>query len=150
MRDEYRKKLRILADRMEKAQDGKSKEIPNNGFNVIHNIWDSYQPVTDMLLDNDWPNQQIDRVELAITEMVMNAIIHGNRCSDRHFVKISYALHEETLEVSVKDEGTGFDGNDLSQTFGDEDLLKSYGRGLHMIKSNKKGREEKDEDETKG
>ena len=114
----------------------KSKGIPDNGFNVIHNIWESYQPVTDMLLDNDWPNQQIDRVELAISEMVMNAIIHGNRGSDRHFVNISYALHEETLEVSVKDEGAGFDGNDLSQTFGDEDLLKICGRGLHMIKSN--------------
>jgi hypothetical protein len=30
-----------------------SKEIPDNNFNIIHKIWDSYQPVTDMLLDND-------------------------------------------------------------------------------------------------
>ena len=114
----------------------RSKGIPYNGFNVIRNIWDSYQPIEDSLLDSGWPDKQIDRVEAAISEMVMNAIMHGNLCSDRHFVRISYALHEETLEVSVKDEGDGFDGNELSQTFGDEDLLKSYGRGLHLIKSN--------------
>lgn len=102
------------------------------GRAVMHGLSDSYGPVVEKLKSAQWPDGRISQVELAISEMIINAIMHGNMCSNQCMVELSYTLHDGELEISVADEGPGFDSKTLSQSIG-ENMLMEGGRGLHMI-----------------
>lgn len=102
------------------------------GRAVMHTLSDSYGPVIEKLKNAQWPDGRISQVELAISEMVINAIMHGNMCSNQCMVELSYTLHDGELEISVADEGAGFDSKTLSQSI-EDNMLMEGGRGLHMI-----------------
>ncbi len=99
---------------------------------VVGEISEATAPIISALKDGGWEAKQVSAVELALEEMVMNALMHGNHCSARFRVEISYLLHSDVLEVCVSDEGFGFDSRALPQSINAEELLES-GRGHHII-----------------
>lgn len=103
-----------------------------NGVRTINDLSESYEFITNKLLDNGWPQKNISRVKIALDEIIVNAILHGNLCSDSYIVTVSHILHRDILEVCVTDEGIGFGSFNIAQGFTEEDLLKESGRGLFM------------------
>ncbi len=111
-----------------------SKNIDSEStFREIHHLEDTYKPIIEKLSQDGWSAQKMNEIEVSLGELVINAIMHGNLASDIHNVQISHILHNGILEVSVFDEGKGFDGAKLSQVIEEDDLLKESGRGLSMI-----------------
>ena len=103
------------------------------GIMVVNTIADSYASIVEKLEKADWPAEKIKGIKTVVEELVINAVMHGNLCSDQYTVKISNILDCDLLEVCVADEGGGFESSQLSQTIEEEDLLRESGRGLHII-----------------
>jgi serine/threonine-protein kinase RsbW len=86
-------------------------------------------------LDDD----AIHWVGVAVRESVINAIKHGNEGDDRKQVHVEFApLDDEAppgLSIRVRDEGSGFDPSTLPDCLAPENLLKSSGRGIFLIRS---------------
>lgn len=78
--------------------------------------------------------QQRDRILLPLSEAVNNAILHGNQLQEDTSVSIVVTLQKQFLTISVKDEGTGFDPDDLPDPLKEENLLKEGGRGIYLIR----------------
>jgi serine/threonine-protein kinase RsbW len=78
-------------------------------------------------------------VSVAIRESVINAIKHGNRNdSSKHvFVEFETArpLDVAELTIRVRDQGEGFDPGMLADPLAPENLLKSSGRGIFLIRN---------------
>jgi serine/threonine-protein kinase RsbW len=74
-------------------------------------------------------------MSVAVRESVVNAIKHGNRQNEKKRVKVSFVIHPQALEVSVLDEGPGFDPGRIPDPVADENLLKADGRGIFFMKS---------------
>ena len=78
-------------------------------------------------------------VGVAIRESVINAIKHGNQndASKRVFVEFDTSPNREgsELRIRVRDEGEGFDPESLANPLAPENLLKSSGRGIFLIRS---------------
>jgi serine/threonine-protein kinase RsbW len=74
-------------------------------------------------------------IEMSIREIVSNAIQHGNKCDLGKFVKIEYRFDREKFHVQIEDEGNGFDFNHLPDPCNSENLLKSSGRGIFLVRS---------------
>jgi serine/threonine-protein kinase RsbW len=76
-------------------------------------------------------------VGVAIRESVINAIKHGNRndSSKRVFVEFETAASVPHLAIRVRDEGEGFDPETLADPLAPENLLKSSGRGIFLIRN---------------
>jgi serine/threonine-protein kinase RsbW len=76
---------------------------------------------------------------VAIRESVINAIKHGNRndTSKHVFVEFETAsdVEEPKLLIRVRDEGEGFDPEAIADPLAPENLLKSGGRGIFLIRS---------------
>ncbi len=104
----------------------------SDGF-IIHKLSDLYDPITQMLKNARWADKRINQVELAVSEMVVNAIMHGGMC-DNCPVELSYILHDDELEICVTDEGPGFDSKTLPQSI-EGNLLMGGGRGHHIIRA---------------
>lgn len=73
-------------------------------------------------------------IMLAVTEAVSNAIIHGNEFDPAKSVYILFEFNTPILIVKVKDEGKGFDPSKLPSPVEDDNLLKSGGRGVYLMK----------------
>jgi serine/threonine-protein kinase RsbW len=77
-------------------------------------------------------------VGVAIRESVINAIKHGNRndASKRVFVEFETDRSESPeLLIRVRDQGEGFDPETLADPLAPENVLKSSGRGIFLIRN---------------
>jgi serine/threonine-protein kinase RsbW len=101
-------------------------------FEMLEMVQTVLTHVTGMLrLDDDAAHY----VSVAIRESVVNAIKHGNRGDAAKRVAVEFLLHPGALEVTVQDEGTGFDPAGVPNPLADENLLKADGRGIFFMRS---------------
>jgi serine/threonine-protein kinase RsbW len=72
---------------------------------------------------------------ISLTEAANNAMIHGNKCDQSKHVTIDYELdgRGKNLTFIVKDEGPGFDYNNLPDPTAPENLEKTHGRGVFLM-----------------
>jgi len=73
-------------------------------------------------------------IMIAVTEAVNNAIKHGNANNSSKNVFLSLTLDENLLKFVVKDEGSGFDHDNLPDPTASENLEKPGGRGIFLMK----------------
>ena len=108
-------------------------------FTSAFEMLDFVQVVSDHLarrvgLDED----AMHWVSVAIRESVINAIKHGNRndSSKRVFVEFGTSMGEvPELSIRVRDQGEGFDPELVANPLDPENLLKSSGRGIFLIRN---------------
>jgi serine/threonine-protein kinase RsbW len=101
---------------------------------------DLVQAVTDRLGRQVGLNDEsLHSVSVAVRESVINAIKHGNRHDPRKRVHLEFTLlageEPQGLAVRVRDEGPGFDPQNVPDCLAPENLLKCSGRGIFLIRS---------------
>jgi serine/threonine-protein kinase RsbW len=77
-------------------------------------------------------------VGVAIRECVINAIKHGNRydATKRVFVEFITALDDaREMTILVRDQGQGFEPEEVADPLAPENLLKGSGRGIFLIRN---------------
>jgi serine/threonine-protein kinase RsbW len=82
-----------------------------------------------------YSQDDIFAVHLAVEEAFLNAIKHGNQNDPKKGIKIDCSVDEQKVEISVTDNGDGFDPNDVPDPRIGENLYKLQGRGLFLIRS---------------
>ena len=109
-------------------------------FHSSLGMLDFVQMVSDHIarmvgLDDD----SIHWVNVAVRESVINAIKHGNCCDVDKRVHVEFTSLQDDggpgLAVRVRDEGCGFDPAMLADPRAPENLLKSNGRGIFLMRS---------------
>lgn len=74
-------------------------------------------------------------VGMAVREAVANAIKHGNRLDLRKKVTVTFDLRGDDLEITISDEGAGFDPGKVSDPLNPQNLMKTSGRGIFYMKT---------------
>jgi serine/threonine-protein kinase RsbW len=108
-------------------------------FSSAFEMLDFVQVVSDHLarsvgLDED----SLHWVSVAIRESVINAIKHGNKSdAAKHvFIEFETAMgNAPELAIRVRDQGEGFDPETVANPLDPENLLKSSGRGIFLIRN---------------
>jgi serine/threonine-protein kinase RsbW len=108
-------------------------------FHSTFDMLDFVQVVSDHVgrmsgLDED----AIHWVGVAVRESVINAIKHGNSNDESKKVHVEFTrldAGETGVAIRVRDEGPGFDPETLPDCLAPENLLKSSGRGIFLIRS---------------
>ena len=72
---------------------------------------------------------------ISVNEAVRNGIIHGNKYDTLKQVEIIYHIEEERLGIEIKDEGSGFNLDNVADPLKPENLLKPGGRGILFMRS---------------
>jgi serine/threonine-protein kinase RsbW len=73
-------------------------------------------------------------IMIAVTEAVNNAIKHGNEGDKSKNVSLSLSLKDSLIQFVIKDEGSGFDYENLPDPTSPENLEKIGGRGIFLMK----------------
>lgn len=74
-------------------------------------------------------------VGLAVREAVINAIVHGNREDPELEVHVTLSAGGSGLEAKVRDRGGGFDPSATPDPTEGDQVLKSSGRGLLLMRA---------------
>lgn len=72
-----------------------------------------------------------DAMQIAFEEALTNAIVHGNNNDYSKNVNISFNIKQNMLEISIEDEGSGF--NYKAIKINNDDVYKKNGRGILLI-----------------
>ncbi|GAB3653029.1 anti-sigma F factor [Echinicola sediminis] len=73
-------------------------------------------------------------IMISVTECVSNAIIHGNGGDANKSVKLELNFLDDQLKFIIEDEGEGFDYENLQDPTAPENIEKSGGRGVFIMK----------------
>ena len=79
--------------------------------------------------------EAVHYMSVAVRESVVNAIKHGNKLDEARRVSIEFLVQDNALEISVQDQGAGFDPGQVPDPVAEENLLKAYGRGIFFMRS---------------
>ena len=74
-------------------------------------------------------------VGMAVREGVANAIKHGNRLDERKRVFATFEVVNSHLAIRIRDEGEGFDPNQVADPLNPQNLMKTSGRGIFYMKT---------------
>jgi serine/threonine-protein kinase RsbW len=75
------------------------------------------------------------KVGMAVRESMVNAVVHGNRYSAQKKVRFSVTIEPERFVIQIADEGEGFDFDSIPDPLAPENLMKTSGRGIFLIRS---------------
>jgi serine/threonine-protein kinase RsbW len=97
---------------------------------------DLVQTLTDCITDfMGFDDDTAHWIGMSVRESVTNAIQHGNKLDPNKRVDIRFEVALDHLEITVKDEGKGFQIDLLPNPLDPENLLKPSGRGIFYIRS---------------
>ena len=70
---------------------------------------------------------------IAALEATNNAITHGNKFNEEKQVEIIFAMDNQKILLTVKDEGSGFDYQHIPDPTSPENLENMSGRGVFLM-----------------
>lgn len=77
------------------------------------------------------------RIGMAVRECMVNAVVHGNRYNRNKtvhvFVTVEPSGKHTRLTIRIRDQGEGFEMNEVPDPLHDTNLLRHSGRGLFLM-----------------
>ncbi len=98
-------------------------------------IADVYKLILPGLQANNFSEDDTFAVHLALEEAFINAVKHGNKMKPSKAVRIDYAVESDKIEISMTDEGEGFDPEVIPDPRYGDNLYKPAGRGMLLMRS---------------
>jgi len=80
-------------------------------------------------------DEDLHKITMSVREAAVNAVLHGNAYDPGKKITVAYETTPETLAITISDEGGGLDPAALPDPLAEENLLKTSGRGIFLIRS---------------
>ena len=90
--------------------------------------------IEELLKAHRYSERDIFGIRLALEEALVNAIKHGNQMDRTKKVHIAYRVNPERFDIHIRDEGTGFDPEDVPDPTALENLERPCGRGVFLMR----------------
>jgi serine/threonine-protein kinase RsbW len=92
------------------------------------------EPVAAVMTEHGYRDKDVFGMRLALEEALVNAIKHGHRGNTSLVVRVHYQVTHEQVLVTVEDQGPGFDPGSVADPLAAENLERSCGRGLLLMR----------------
>ena len=106
--------------------------------NTLRSDPDIISPLVDQLVRfiARYRNEDNFEIELALSEALANAIVHGNRADSQKRVFVSCRCSTDgEVSITVQDEGQGFDVDAVPDPTTPDNRLGTGGRGIYLMKA---------------
>ncbi len=82
-----------------------------------------------------YAEEDIFAIHLSLEEALTNAVRHGNQSDPSKTVTVEVLISPEKFDISIADQGSGFNPEALPDPRQDENLYKTEGRGVLLIRA---------------
>jgi serine/threonine-protein kinase RsbW len=92
------------------------------------------QGVMDIVRQMNCAAGKEDDIELALTEALANAVVHGAKADPSKIIECDVACDEARgMLIVVRDPGSGFDPQAIPSPVCGENIYSNHGRGIYLI-----------------
>jgi serine/threonine-protein kinase RsbW len=100
-----------------------------------HNAVDSVvQSIMEVVAEMECAGDKETAIELALTEALANAVVHGAKADPSKIIECDVACDEDhRMLIVVRDPGEGFDPSNIPNPVMGENLYSNHGRGIYLI-----------------
>ncbi|MDX9902668.1 MAG: ATP-binding protein [Bacteroidales bacterium] len=81
------------------------------------------------------PDEVYGKILISTVEAVNNAILHGNKGDSRKMVKVDFTADGNFFNVTVTDEGEGFEYTNLPDPTDPKNIENLHGRGVFLMRN---------------
>jgi serine/threonine-protein kinase RsbW len=75
------------------------------------------------------------KISMAVREAAVNAVLHGNAYDPQKKMTVAFENTGGSLVITVSDQGGGMNASDIPDPLKPENLMKTSGRGIFLIRS---------------
>jgi len=80
-------------------------------------------------------DETVHKLGIAVREGVINAYTYGNRQDPRKRIHLQVEFDPERMIVHIRDEGGGFELEEVPDPLAEENLMRTSGRGLFLVRA---------------
>src|SRR6201998_3522965 len=85
--------------------------------------------------DLGFPEDEVMQISMAVREGAVNAVLHGNAYAPDKKVILAFERTGSELVITIRDQGKGMDLSKIPNPLAPENLLKTSGRGIFLMRS---------------
>lgn len=90
---------------------------------------------SEMASDAGFTDDDVMKIAMAVREAAVNAVLHGNAYDPGKKVTLDFERTGDDLVITIRDQGKGIDLKSIPDPLAPENLLKTSGRGIFLIRS---------------
>ena len=90
--------------------------------------------ILDWLKERGYSTRDLFSVRLSLEEGLMNAIKHGNQRDPTKTVRVLCEVDDTRTYIEIEDQGAGFDPAAVPDPLAEENLDKTSGRGVFLMR----------------
>ena len=132
-------------------------QVPTSHFNVVLSAHQSFamteqrvsytldstletvdsaeQAASRIATEAGFDDDEVMRIAMAVREAAVNAVLHGNAYDPGKKVSLDFERTGGDLVITIRDQGKGLDLEKIPDPLAAENLLKTSGRGIFLIRS---------------
>jgi serine/threonine-protein kinase RsbW len=116
-----------------------SRPVARTVTQSLDSTLDSVDSAEDLAVDMarkaGFGEDDLVKIGMAVRESMVNAVVHGNRYNSNKKVRLSVAAGAGRFTVRIADEGEGFEFERLPDPLSPENIMRTSGRGIFLIRS---------------
>jgi serine/threonine-protein kinase RsbW len=102
---------------------------------TLETVDSAEQAATRIATDNGFDEDEVMQIAMAVREAAVNAVLHGNAYDPGKKVTLDFERTGRDLVITIRDQGAGLDPDKIPDPLAPENLLKTSGRGIFLIRS---------------
>jgi serine/threonine-protein kinase RsbW len=102
---------------------------------TLETVDSAEQEANRMANEAGFDDEDVMKISMAVREAAVNAVLHGNAYDPGKKVTLDFERNARDLVITIRDQGHGLDVNKIPDPLAPENLLKTSGRGIFIIRS---------------
>jgi serine/threonine-protein kinase RsbW len=102
---------------------------------TLETVDNAEQTATRIAAENGFDEDEVMQISMAVREAAVNAVLHGNAYDPNKKVTLDFERTISDLVITIRDQGSGLDPGKIPDPLAPENLLKTSGRGIFLIRS---------------
>ena len=93
------------------------------------------ETATRIATELGFAEDEVMQISMAVREGAVNAVLHGNAYAPDKKVILAFERTPQDLVITIRDQGRGIDLGNIPNPLAPENLLKTSGRGIFLMRS---------------
>jgi serine/threonine-protein kinase RsbW len=102
---------------------------------TLETVESAEQAAGQIAADAGFDDDVVMQIGMAVREAAINAVLHGNAYDPGKKVTLDFERTGDDLVITIRDQGQGLDVSKIPDPLAPENLMKTSGRGIFLIRS---------------
>ncbi|MBS1852605.1 MAG: ATP-binding protein [Acidobacteria bacterium] len=102
---------------------------------TLETVESAERSASELATEIGFDEDQVMQISMAVREAAINAVLHGNAYDPGKKVSLDFETTARDMIITIRDQGPGLDVSKIPDPLAPENLLKTSGRGIFLIRS---------------